>query len=133
MEIPQAEPSNESLTIKRPSSLDLILARNLDRVSQIYRTELLPGEVRVWQKALWGVKAETVERAFAEYFQVGKFPPKPVDIYEIIKRYRETPTVSEFHGLSASEREAAAASRKAFFESAEYREIVAKLNREYGL
>jgi hypothetical protein len=91
MELDPPEPNNELTTTEGTSSLDLVLARNLDRMSQIYNVELQPGAIRVWQRAMAGQSPRLVEWAFEEYFKTGKFPAKPADIYMLIRQHQETP------------------------------------------
>jgi hypothetical protein len=83
-----ARRKSELVKTAAPSSMDLVLAQNLDRISQIYKTEQLPGEIRVWQNSFAKEPPETVAWAFAEYFKTGKFPPKPADIAAMIEQRR---------------------------------------------
>ena len=76
---------------KKQSSLDLVLARCLNEVSLIYKAEMLPGEIRVWQDCLQDSQPETVRAAFAEYFKTGKFPPRPADISTIVLELQQRP------------------------------------------
>ena len=123
-----AKTQNELSTTGRRSSLDSVLARMLDHVSQIYRTELQSGEVRVWQHSLLGKTPETVEWAFLTYFRQGKYPPKPADISELVRGREETVHYDSCHPLDAAERDQAHASRQEYFESDEYKLSVARIN-----
>lgn len=100
-----ARQKNELAKTAAPSSLDLVLAKSLDTVSQIYKTELMPGEVRVWQSSLAEERPETVVWAFAEYVKTGKFPPKPADIMEIIREHKECVLHEFYERVSTEERE----------------------------
>jgi hypothetical protein len=88
--------------------MDLTFARLLDEVSQIYKTELLPGEVRVWKRCFTDEHPCIVEEAFAQYFKFGKFPPKPADIQAIITEKRQCAEYQDYIPPSVEEREALA-------------------------
>lgn len=84
--------SRQSLALpetKRPSLLDSVLAQSMNQVSLIFKTEILAGEIRVWQESLKGENPELVKWAFAEYLKTGDFPPKPGDITKLIADRRE--------------------------------------------
>lgn len=81
---------------------------------------------------MWDVRPEMLEKAFAEYFRTGKFPPKPADIYEIVKLWRERPKLT-YDPIGETEHLAAQASRQEFFESDEYKSFLDKMKREHGI
>lgn len=124
---------NKLAKAEKPSLLDSVLARNLDRVMQVYKTEPLTGEVRVWKTSLRDENPNTIDWAFEEYFRIGKFPPKPADIYEIIKVKKETPNFNDYRGMSEEEREAAARSRAGYFASDEYAQFLERMKKNHGL
>lgn len=84
------EPKNELAIIGSPSSLDLVLAEKLDQVSQVYKTEMMPGEVRVWKQTFEKERPEALAWAFRQYFREGIYPPKPVDLARLIRAQRES-------------------------------------------
>jgi len=120
--------SNSALTTtEKQSSRDLVLARMLDLVSQIYGGERFPGEVRVWQRCLREKSPEVIEGAFLVYFERGKFPPKPADIMELVRLHEETVRYDVYQPCDATERDQAQASRQEYFDSAEYKQLIARL------
>jgi hypothetical protein len=128
--------SNNIATIKRPSSMALVLAEMLNQVSLLYKTEILPGEVRIWLASFEGERVQMIEWAFAEYFKTGTFPPKPADITLLI-RGRRAAMVAEYSGppshMSTAEFERLKKEREAYFASDEYKAWLAKMHTEHGL
>ena len=119
----------------KPSLLDLVLAQNLDMAMQIYKTEPMPGEVRVWQNSLKGERPSTVAWAFEQYFKSGKFPPKPADIVELVKSRQETDLkiYEQYHRETIAEMEETAKSRKEYFSSQEYKDFIARMKANHGI
>jgi hypothetical protein len=64
------------------------LAMMLEEAAQVYQSEILPGQMRVWLECFRRERPEMLKAAFGEYFRTGKFFPKPADIREIIEARR---------------------------------------------
>jgi len=90
------EPRSGLAETGKPSSLDLVLALNLDTVSLIYKTEMQPGEIRAWQVCLKDQPPKIVAEAFTEYLKDGTYPPKPSDILAIVANKREAAELPKF-------------------------------------
>lgn len=120
--------SKELQTIGNSSSTSLVLGRSLDEMTKLYKTELQPGESRLWQKCLEGERAEMIEYGFAEYFKTGTFPPKPADITKLIRLKRES-MIPSHQPTSQQEWEACQVDRKSFFASPEYKNWLSKMNK----
>lgn len=88
--------SRDLLTAEKPSSktLDLALGKLLIETAKIYKTETLPGELRLWANLLHGENPQMLEYAFHEHFKASEFPPRPADILNLIRIKRE----SKFEG-----------------------------------
>lgn len=119
--------SSELSTAARTSSLHLEISRLLEQAAQVYQSEILPGQMRVWLKCFQNENPDRVRESFDEYFISGKFFPKPADIYEILLRQRQAraiptykPIDRERTRLEQSTPEWEASSRKA-------RELLAKI------
>ena len=104
--------SSELQKAEAPSLLDLALAENLELAMEIYKPEPQPGEVRMWQACLRGIRPETVNWAFREYFKVGTFPPKPADILGMIREGRENPNTEKLPEFIACGKDGCAAGWK---------------------
>jgi hypothetical protein len=133
---------SELTTVAQPSSVDLVLAKNLDYASQVYKTELMPGEVRVWQNCFAKERPEALAWGFREYFRTGKFPPKPADIADLIRYKRESPYFDSWDAdikpavtaeSVAEYRRRAAESNQEFFNSPEYQQFLERMKREHGI
>lgn len=81
--------SNGLSVREKTSLLDLTLARLLDKVSQVYGIEILPGQAREFKECLKSENPEMVEAGFLECFKEREFPPKPSSVVAGIKRIRE--------------------------------------------
>ena len=123
-------------------SVDLAIGANLDKVLQIYKTELLPGEVRVWQDCFRNERPEAIHWGFRQYFKTGKFPPKPADISALISEQRASPyfagwdeEVRDARNQKSSDvyREKAKESREEFFKSPEYKAFLERMKKEHGI
>lgn len=126
--------ANESLEkVKPPLSLDLILAQCLNKIVLLYKTALLPGEVRIWKESFDGEREEMLEWAFGEYFKTGTFPPKPADIAALIRAKREAMPVEDYRGPSDDELARLRTDRESFFGSDEYKSFVDAFDRKNGL
>lgn len=137
-----ANTSNESLTIAQPSSLDLVLAQCLDSVSQVYKTEMFPGEVRIWQHVFSKENPKAVAWGFRKYFETGTFPPKPADVAALIRQRRESESsrftwdddlMTEEIAARAEDRKLAEESRQQYFASPEYKAFLERMKRERGI
>lgn len=120
--------SNQSIEVVPRLSLDSVLAEMLDLSNQLYKTEPLPAEVRLWQSCFQGERPEMVAFGFHEYFKTGTFPPKPADITKLIRQKRESMTASTHQPTSQEEWEACQVDRKAFFASPEYQAWLGRMN-----
>jgi len=130
----ELEKINSELTVtEKLSSLDSVLLRRMDEVSQIYKTEMLPGEIRVWQKTLDGELPQTVDWAFGQYFKIGKFPPKPVDIFTLVLERRESAPYPDYQPMTDEEYEQAKKDRASYFTSAEYKNWLQKMKTKHGI
>jgi hypothetical protein len=126
--------SNLSTVEQKTSSLDLVLGHCLAGVMLLYKTEPLPGEVRLWLRAMEGERSEMVEWAFAEYFKTGTFPPKPADILKLIRQKRESMQVVGTHRATSEEDwKRAKEDRDGFFASDKYKEFLKKIKAEHGM
>jgi hypothetical protein len=74
----------------------------------IYKTERMAGEARIWGQCFCDENPRMLEEAFAQYFQFGKFPPKPSDIQAIITEKRQCAEYQDYVPPSIEEREALA-------------------------
>jgi hypothetical protein len=105
------KPSSAVPSRAKPSSktLDMVLAEMLMQAGNLYKTEIQPGETKVWLKLLTGEKPQVVEDAFFEYFAHGEFFPKPANILELIRQKRAAEFASEYKPIDreATEREQA--------------------------
>jgi hypothetical protein len=86
-----------------------------------------PGEIRVWQRALTGRSPEVIEWAFSEYFKIGKFPPKPADIFTLIAERGEKQQYADYQPMTMDEYEAAKQDRASYFASEEYKKWLTKM------
>lgn len=69
--------------------MDSVLANSLDVISQVYQTELLPAQVRVWKFCFHAENPKAVAWAFREHVRTNRFPPRPADITLLIRQKRE--------------------------------------------
>lgn len=134
--------SNELAITEQLSSQDLVLAQKLDEVSQIYKTEMLPGEIRVWKNCFDRERPEAIAWGFRQYFKGGMYPPKPADIAQLIRQQRESPYFSGWDEdirpkvtpeAVAEYRKRAKESRDSFFQSPEYKAFLERMKREHGI
>lgn len=61
----------------------------LQEVMRFYNKEVHMGDLKIWCKALVGVKLPDIEEAFDQHILRGKYAPKPADILEIISEKKE--------------------------------------------
>ena len=137
----QVEPGNrlakQNSVLKRteqPSLLDSVLAMNLDQAAQVYKTEILPGEIRVWKTTFSQERPEAINWAFRQYFKAGTYPPKPADITGLIRTNRESPYFDGWDAdtrttIRVTERDRAQAkqSREDYFKSPEYQQFLERM------
>lgn len=83
-----ARQNNALSTTEKASSSDLVLAKMLDLAGQVMGREVHPGEIRLWSETFKDVNPKTLEVAFRNYLKLGKFFPKPGDIWEQIENIR---------------------------------------------
>jgi len=50
-----------------------------------------------WAKQLEDYPIDLIERAFSQYIKISKFPPKPIDIFDLIRSYPEFKPWREKH------------------------------------
>jgi hypothetical protein len=140
--ITEGSQSEELTLTAQPSLQDLVLAQKLDEISQIYKTEMLPGEIRVWKNCFDRERPEAIAWAFRQYFKDGQYPPKPADIAILIRRQRNSPyfagwdedtrprtTPQSIEEYQRRDKE----SRGAFFQSPEYKAFLERMKREHGI
>lgn len=137
------KPSNELQKAEQPSSLDLAIAQGLDEAMQIYKTDPQPGEVRVWQNCFRNERPEALAWGFRKYFKTGVYPPKPVDIANLILFERESDYFDGWYSdlkpkvvtnTAADEyRKQATDSRQEFFKSPEYQQFLERMKKEHGI
>ena len=93
--------SRELSTVGGISASRLAISRLLDQAAQVYQSEILPGQMKVWLDCFQSEKPETLQAAFSEYFKAGKFFPKPADIAELIALGRESSKVKDYQPIDA--------------------------------
>jgi len=86
----------------------------------IYNVERLDGENRIWGQCFQNENPQMLEEAFQQYFQVGKFPPRPADIQAIITEKRQCVEYQNYIPPSQEEKEAFAV----WHSSDEFREFL---------
>jgi len=135
-------PNNDLQKTEQLSLTDLALLQCLDQMAQIYKTELLPGETRVWRSIFCHERPDAIRWGFRKYFQVGTFPAKPADIANLIREKRASPyfdgwdaDIPKPQKIIAREeyRKRATESREEFFKSPEYQQFLERMKREHGI
>src|ERR1700684_1437091 len=138
----QPSQSNALTTTEQLSPVDLALLETLDQMTQVYKTEILPGEVRVWKNCFSNERPEAIRWGFRQYFKDGIYPPKPADIAQLIRRQRESPYFDgwdadirprENSGASEMYRKLAKQDRDKFFSSPEYKAFLERMKKDHGI
>ena len=81
-------PSPEKM---QPSLNDLVKKRELlSKAAQLYSKELTEEVVELWDGLLLDYSVDDCAYAFDYHFRNGRYFPKPADILEAIKNYRDT-------------------------------------------
>lgn len=84
----------------------------------------------MFEDSLSGEPPELIEWAFMKHFEVSPFFPKPADITQQIKNWRET-RIQDYHSTPKDEWEAAQQSQKEYFASPEYAEAKKKVEAAF--
>ena len=75
------------------------IARLLEQAAQVYQTEVLPGQMRVWMECFKDEKPSVLMAAFNEHFMGSVFFPKPADIFGIIAQKRMAARLKEYEPI----------------------------------
>ena len=79
--------SNALSTTEQQSSK--VLAEMLMLCAQMQGRDLLPGEIRVWQREFTEVRPEKLEWCFRKHLTQSQFFPKPADITVLMGEYSQ--------------------------------------------